>query len=225
MRCLFIFTIHPSVLHYHTMAWTEAIFHRSQSHYLVSTIYFFSSAFSWENYWKLKGYWSLQPHHSSRLPLIHPSPVPTISVNQPLPVEYIIVMVSSIENLHQNPQRHAPGGPRQALFCPAPLLSFSHPGFSLPVRLFGYSSILPSVPLPPSQWLLAVWGQRSSSFIFEIQCSSQSTMLHCTLSLPLMSRTQKKSCFQDSDWNLVTAGQWHVVAHLKWGQIKSGCLH
>lgn len=125
----------------------------------------------------------------------------------------------------QNSERHAPGGPPvRPCFAQRPPSPFLTPAF---LFLYVCFDTLPSYlsSSPASQWLLAVWGQRSSSFIFEIQCSSQSTMLHYALSLPLMSRMQTKSCFQDSDWNLVTLGQWHVVAHLQWGQIKSGCLH
>lgn len=81
----------------------------------------------------------------------------------------------------QNSERHAPGGPpRQALFCPAPPLSFSHPSFSLPVRLFRYSSILPQFlsrltvvtrSLRPAQQLFHLWNSVQQPVHYAALCS------------------------------------------------------
>lgn len=109
----------------------------------------------------------------------HPSPVPTISVNHPLPVEYIIGMFSSID-LPKTLRDMLLVAPRQALFCPAPLLSFSHPSFSLPVRLFRYSSILPQFlsrltvvtrSLRPAQQLFHLWNSVQQPVHYAALCS------------------------------------------------------
>lgn len=81
----------------------------------------------------------------------------------------------------QNSERHAPGGPPvRPCFAQRPPLSFSHPSFSLPVRLFRYSSILPQFlsrltvvtrSLRPAQQLFHLWNSVQQPVHYAALCS------------------------------------------------------
>lgn len=171
-----------------------------RSHILqpLSTFFYFI----WEKYWletKRILIPVAPPQLSSNTLLLSP---PSVSQLPPCSI-----------HLHKTlGDRQAPGGPVRLYFAQHPSSLFSHLSFSLPVRTSISILFHPTFQLPPSlvsipsscthtythtQRLLTVWDQHSSSFIFRFQCCSQSTMLHYALSLPLMSRILKKSCFQD----------------------------